>query len=761
MPQLTKFAPISDGRTTSKSSLTESYESPTLSTASKDKLEVSWHNLSYVVDNCANSPSLVQRLCHPRSKTRTDKLHVILNSLSGHFKSGELTAVMGPSGSGKTTLLECLAGKRQVGVTGDVTLNGCDKAKLSFIGQNDQLLCHMTVRETILYASKLKNSKKNEAVVGCDVNSNHLVSVDVIPNEKIGTYSNVQNDMIEKRHHHVGCDHIDHIAITEKLLDQFGLQKCADVRVSHISGGQLKRLSIAQELVSKPNLLILDEPTSGLDSASCFQCVELLLKLAQQRDYEHPLAIVATIHQPSARVFMMFQRVYFLSTKGQCIYDGAPSNLVEYLSGVGLNCPPFNNPADYMTEIASEDYGVECVARLSSLAAKRHEPFFLPVDGKPTDVGSVEKKLRPQQKYPFFEHISLLFQRTFLSIVRDPMLSTLRFVSHLLVAVFIGLLYGNKIGQASGCPPIYTLETVGSTQKHLYDDIIATSENVANLFFCAMFVMYGALMPTVLTFPMELHVFLKERNNGWYSVKTYYLAKTLADIPLQIVFPVFYAIIVYLMNGQIWSPWRFGMFVFIFVLVGLVAQSQGLLVSALFLDDPSSAVFVAPMTSVPFLLFAGFFVRIKTMPQYLVVVSYLSYVRYAFEALISVMYGFDRCVTHPLEIKSDGTQSALLNFLQLFFSSDYDYDDGVTNATNVEPPASKKLIESIVKDLQENNPFISDVFASKNTTESYVLSQFDLTDYSLYVNIMRLVICFFVLRIACYLILLYKTSKKR
>ncbi|RWS22006.1 ABC transporter sub-family G-like protein 18, partial [Leptotrombidium deliense] len=235
-------------------------------------------------------------------KTGTTNTIEVFNNLCGQFKFGELSAVMGPSGAGKSKLLECIICRRENGVNGIVGLNGLQKIKVAFIPQNDNFFSVLTVREALMFACELQKTLKTK------------------------------ND----------CENTVNL-----VLKQLSLENCADTRICNLSGGQSKRLSISQELVSKPDILILDEPTSGLDSSSCIQTIELLRSLTQQNK---SMAIIASIHQPSATIFNLFSRIYMLSSVGSCIYDGPPNDVIQWINGFNLNIPQYYNPADFMIE---------------------------------------------------------------------------------------------------------------------------------------------------------------------------------------------------------------------------------------------------------------------------------------------------------------------------------------------------------------------------------------------------------------------------
>jgi len=238
----------------------------------------------------------------------------VLNGASGIVRPGELLAMLGPSGSGKTTLLTALAGRLPGKVSGTITYNGqafssSMKRRTGFVTQDDVLYPHLTVLETLTYAALLRLPKKL-----------------------------TREEKIEQ---------------AELIIMELGLTRCRNSVVGGplfrgISGGERKRVSIGLEMLVNPSLLLLDEPTSGLDSTTAQRIVATLRGLARGGR-----TVVTTIHQPSSRLYRMFDKVVVLS-EGCPIYSGQAGRVMEYFESLGYN-PGFNfmNPADFLLDLAN------------------------------------------------------------------------------------------------------------------------------------------------------------------------------------------------------------------------------------------------------------------------------------------------------------------------------------------------------------------------------------------------------------------------
>jgi ATP-binding cassette, subfamily G (WHITE), eye pigment precursor transporter len=134
----------------------------------------------------------------------------------------------------------------------------------------------------------------------------------------------------------------------------------AEKKVKFLNKGEYKRLSIAEEMVHGPKLLLVDEPTTGV---SLYETSVLLMTFREMVNADR--TVVATMHQPSAEAFRLFDSLMLLS-KGRVIYSGRISNATDFF----VNSPyqyflgNFSNPADFLAEISAGHIS-DCKVRLS------------------------------------------------------------------------------------------------------------------------------------------------------------------------------------------------------------------------------------------------------------------------------------------------------------------------------------------------------------------------------------------------------------
>lgn len=539
-------------------------------------------------------------------KRMTTKLEKdILNGITGSVNPREVLALMGPSGSGKTTLLSLLGGRlREPAPGGLVTYNDQPyskllKSRIGFVTQDDVLFPHLTVMETLTYAALLrlpksltKQEKENRAFA---------------------------------------------------VIDELGLERCKDTMIGGsfvrgVSGGERKRVCIGNEIIINPSLLFLDEPTSGLDSTTALRLAEILQDIA-----EAGKTVITTIHQPSSRLFHKFDRLILLG-KGSLLYFGKASEAMSYFSSIGCSPLIAMNPAEFLLDLANGNINdVSVPSELedkvqignSEMETKNGKPSpavvheYL-VEAYETRVTYEDKKklmvsipideelksemLRGKREWgaSWWDQFLILFKRG-LKERRHDYFSWLRVTQVVITAVILGLLWWQLDGE---------------NPQQLQDQ-------AGLLFFIAVFWGFFPVFTAIFTFPQERAMLSKERSADMYRLSAYFMARTTSDLPLDLVLPVLFLLIVYFMAGLRKNVEAFFLSMFIVFLCIVAAQGLGLAIGATLMNLKRATTF-ASVTVMTFMLAGGYFV--KNVPVFISWLRYLSFNYHTYRLLLKVQY---------------------------------------------------------------------------------------------------------------------------
>ncbi|CAD8043540.1 unnamed protein product [Paramecium primaurelia] len=520
----------------------------------------------------------------------------LLNNIKGVLKSAHFTAILGPSGSGKTTLLNFLSGRLtsdNLQISGELMLNGKrieDIVKfndqLAYVMKDDILLATFSPREALYFSANMRLTISAE----------------------------------EKQQR------------VEALIRELGIKKCADIRVGNtqirgLSGGERKRASIGVELLTNPSLIFLDEPITSLDSSTALKVIDLLNRLAK-----NGRTIVSTIHQPLSEIFNNFDRLMLL-VRGNIIYQGDAEQAINYFANMGFQCPKFSNPSDYFMKLMNEEgLIVEKIqegqsevfdeTKIKEEFEERLQQFINNyyssnmIRELQTNENSVIKENDSEFHIGFIQQFVLIYKRSFFNEIRNPNYVKLKIFQSIINAIILMLVYSD-LGK--------------------YNEGLQNRFGV--LFLICTFNVFGGIQGALYTFSIERSLFLRERINKTYSVHSFFWARSLAELPFQILYPSLQVIIVYYVIGL--SDIHIGKF-FMLILIQLLtyqyAVSFGLLLSII-IPNIQLATSVMSVLVMPFMMLGGFFVNQDNIPYIFYPFTYLSIFRYGFQA--SVINEFD------------------------------------------------------------------------------------------------------------------------
>jgi ABC transport system ATP-binding/permease protein len=322
----------------------------------------------------------------------TGKPLTLLDDITLVVRPREFVCLLGPSGSGKSTLLSALSG-RTAPDGGSVVVNGMDlfanfdalKQDIAVVPQKDILHDSLSVGAALWYTARLR-----------------------LPPDL---------SRVEVRE----C--------IQETLQTVNLGPKRGALIRHLSGGQVKRASLANEIMCKPSLLFLDEVTSGLDEQTDRDMMDLFRSVADTGK------TVVCITHSLANVERTCHLVVILTAGGKLAFAGKPAEALQYF-GIQRLGDVYERLAEQPAEHWQKSFRANPLYdRYITSRLPKQQEIAAPMRGPARNPA--------KQARLFFRQTALLTQR-FFDIWRGDYLALLAMLGQsLLVAVLLGMVFGN------------------------------------------------------------------------------------------------------------------------------------------------------------------------------------------------------------------------------------------------------------------------------------------------------------------------------
>lgn len=419
------------------------------------------------------------------------------------------------------------------------------------------------------------------------------------------------------------------------LLSQFGILHVAnsivgDAFVRGVSGGERKRVSIAEFLSTRASFLAFDQATKGLDANTALEFAQNIRHCARMLG----ATIAVSLYQASDTVYECFDKVLVLD-HGRQVYFGPAKQAREYFIGLGYKDLPRNSTADYLVNITDEKTRSvqtgRSVSEVPQTARELEEAYFksevwhtektrilhLQSQLASTDRNDFENGMRivrgsrnSTYTVPFYLQLKTLLRRQ----VELQLYNIFGIIISALTAIIIAILIGTVYYKSPNTP-------VGAQSK-------------AGLLFTML------LYITLQAFnelPMQMlgrPLMFKQIDYGFYRASALSFSSLVADIPITFAVDVVFSIMIYFMGGLTYNGGAFFTFFAIIYAYHLASMSMFRTVGAVCpnfdVTSRLATLFIPNMV-----LYSGYFLQEPNMRRWSFWISYIFPLRYAFDGLLS------------------------------------------------------------------------------------------------------------------------------
>ena len=463
----------------------------------------------------------------PKAVAAKPPVRELLSDFNGCIRPGEMLLVLGKPGSGCSTFLKVLGNQRfgYEDVQGDVTYGGTGAKKMAkdFRGEvlynpeDDLQYATLTVKQTLDFAIKTRTPGKESRNEG----------------ESRKDYVREFLRVVTK------LFWIEHTLGT-KVGNQF---------VRGVSGGEKKRVSIAEAMVTRASVQMWDNSTRGLDASTALEYVQSIRSLTNMVQVSTAVAL----YQAGETLYECFDKVLLID-QGKCLYFGPAEKAKQYFQDLGFDCPDRWTTADFLTSV-SEEHERSVRAGWEQRIPRSAEQFAQVYKKSATyqqnldDVRGFETHLEEQRRarlanvskknqkknytLAFHQQVRACTQRQFLIVYGDKAS---------LIGKWGGILFQGLI--------------VGS----LFYNLPKTSQGAftrgGSIFFVLLFNALLALAEMTAAFASK-PILLKHKSFSFYRPAAYALAQTVVDVPLVLVQVLIFDLIIYFMAGLGRTPSQF------------------------------------------------------------------------------------------------------------------------------------------------------------------------------------------------------------
>lgn len=535
----------------------------------------------------------------------------ILHSFDGIIKHGELCVVLGRPGSGCSTLLKALTGELHSLEIDDsiIHYNGIPQKKMikEFKGETvynqevDRHFPHLTVGQTLEFAAAVKT-----------------------PSNRPGGVSRAEFSEFTAK-----------VVMAVLGLSHTYNTKVGDDFVRGVSGGERKRVSVAEMLLAGAPLAAWDNSTRGLDSATALKFVRAL---RTGSDLAGGAAAVA-IYQASQSVYDCFDKAAVLY-EGRQIYFGPAGDAKAYFERQGWYCPPRQTAGDFLTAVTNPSErkprkGMENkVPRTPEDFEKywRDSPEYKLVleeieefeQANPINEHGTLQQLREKKQFIQAKHsrpkspylvsvpmqVKLCTKRAYQRILGDIASTATQAVLNLIVALIVGSIYfGHSDGTSSfaGRGAVLFLAI-------LFNALTSIGE-ISGLY---------AQRPVVE----------KHNSYAFYHPACEAIAGIVADIPVKFVQALVFNIVLYFLAQLRYTPGQFFLF-FLVTYMAIFIMAAIFRTTAAVTKTASQAMTGAGVLVLALVIYTGFVIRIPEMKVWFSWIRWINPIFYAFEILLA------------------------------------------------------------------------------------------------------------------------------